>query len=201
MDVSSRLRDEVDVVSGDDDLVLLSLRFLNGNTFKHLDVSDTLLSQEVTIESERRVSFNRETSKRRRINVPDLDGLLVVGDDDVDGEMGVDETHLVGETESNTLDHVLDLGSDGAKASNVLASSVPDDKLDLVDGGKSLLRGSDDTHRHVDMLSVLLEGGKGSKKENWDNVDYEENEVKSTVTFERGGYIKLRVVSANDPKA
>lgn len=65
MDVSSRLRDEVDVVSGDDDLVLLSLRFLNGNTFKHLDVSDTLLSQEVTIESERRVSFNRETSKKK----------------------------------------------------------------------------------------------------------------------------------------
>lgn len=201
MDVSSRLRDEVDVVSGDDDLVLLSLRFLNGNTFKHLDVSDTLLSQEVTIESERRVSFNRETSKRRRINVPDLDGLLVVGDDNVDGEMGVDETHLVGETESNTLDHVLDLGSDGAKASNVLASSVPDDKLDLVDGGKSLLRGSDDTHRHVDMLSVLMEKRRGSKKENWDNVDYDENEVKSTVAIERRRYIELRVVSANDPKA
>lgn len=127
--------------------------------------------------------------------------MLVVGDDNVDGEMGVDETHLVGETESNTLDHVLDLGSDGAKASNVLASSVPDDKLDLVDGGKSLLRGSDDTHRHVDMLSVLMEKRRGSKKENWDNVDYDENEVKSTVAIERRRYIELRVVSANDPKA
>jgi len=90
------------------------------------------------------------------VNSPDLDGLFVVRDDDVDGEMCVDETHLVGETETNTLDHVLDLRSHGAEASDVLASSVPDDELDLVDGGDSLLRGSDNTHRHVNVLSILI---------------------------------------------
>lgn len=182
MDVSSRLRDKVDVVSGDDDLILLSLRFLNGNTLKHLDVSDTLLSQEVTIREKERRSQLHQVERNKRCNVPDLDGLLVVGDDDVDGEMGVDETHLVGETESNTLDHVLDLGSDGAKASNVLASSMPDDKLDLVDGGKSLLRGSDDTHRHVDMLSVLLMG-KSRKRRIGVLVEFGENGVKLIVVF------------------
>lgn len=87
--------------------------------------------------------------------IPDLDGLLVVRDDDVDGEMGVDETHLVCEPESDSLDHVLDLGTDRSEASNVLASSVPDDELDLVDRGDRLLRGSDNTHRHADVLSIL----------------------------------------------
>jgi hypothetical protein len=156
VDVGSGLRDEVDVVSRDDDLVLLSLRLLNGNTLKHLDVTNTLLSQEVTAEDERKRSAKIERIENQREKcVPDLDVLLVVRDDDVDGEMRVDETHLVGETETDTLDHVLDLGSDGAEASNVLASSVPDDELDLVDGGDSLLRGSDNTHRHANVLSVL----------------------------------------------
>ena len=62
VDVSSRLRDEVDVVSLDDDLILLSLGFLNGNTLEHLDVTDTLLSQEVTkeIREETRVSQQKK---------------------------------------------------------------------------------------------------------------------------------------------
>jgi len=56
VDVSGGLRNQIDVVSRDDDLILLSLGFSNGNTFKHLDVTDTLLSQEVT---SRRVGRNQ----------------------------------------------------------------------------------------------------------------------------------------------
>lgn len=84
--------------------------------------------------------------------------MLVARDDDVDGEMSVHEPHLVAEAVTNTLDHVLDGGADGAEASNVLASAVPDDEGDLVDlllGGSV---GNDNAHRHVDVLNVLREG-------------------------------------------
>lgn len=69
--------------------------------------------------------------------------------------MSVDETHLVGEAVTDTLDHVLDLRADGAEASNVLAATVPDDELDLVDGLEGLLRRGEDADRHVDVLRVL----------------------------------------------
>jgi hypothetical protein len=98
----------------------------------------------------------------RSEDAPDLNRLLVVSDDDVDGEMGVDHAHLVGEAVGDTLDHVLDLGADGAEASNVLATSVPDDEADLVDGLEGLLGGNLGADRHGDVLGVLLTGkGEG----------------------------------------
>jgi hypothetical protein len=68
-------------------------------------------------------------------NVPDLNleqtGLLVVVYVDVDGEMGVDITHLVLESLCNANDQVVDESADCAESSDILAGSVV--KLDVDD--------------------------------------------------------------------
>lgn len=110
---SGRLRNEVDVVTLNEDLVLLCLVLLDGDTLEHGNVADALLAQEVA----------------------DLGRLLVISNDDVDREMGVDGTHLVLETDGNTLDHVSNACLGSSEASGVLAASVPDNELDLVAGG------------------------------------------------------------------
>jgi len=60
--------------------------------------------------------------------IPDLNlstASLVVGlNVDVDGEMGVDVTHLVLEAAGNTDHEVVDDGADGAEGSNTLAGTV-----------------------------------------------------------------------------
>jgi len=76
--------------------------------------------------------------------VSDLNGLSVTSDNRVDGEMGVDELHLVLETLGDTGDHVGDHGLDGSQTSNVLSVTVPNGEssletlggLDLYVGGK-----------------------------------------------------------------
>lgn len=90
-------------------LVLLVLVVLDRDAIGHLDPTHTLLSQEVT----------------------DLDALAVTSKDKVDREMGIDGTHLVLETERNTLDHVSHGSLGRTEASEVLAASVPDHKLQL----------------------------------------------------------------------
>lgn len=112
----------------------------DGDTLEHGNVADNLLAEEVT----------------------DLNRVGLVVDDDVDGEMGVDETHLVSETVLNTLDHVLDLGSDRAQASNVLAASVPDNQADLLDLVGRVGCRCDRTNRHGNVLGRLLEGAARS---------------------------------------
>lgn len=72
--------------------------------------------------------------------------------------MGVDETHLVRESVAHAGDHVLDDAADGTQARDVLAGSVPDDELDLVDGLEGLVRRGEDADRHVGVLQVLLQG-------------------------------------------
>lgn len=64
-------------------------------------------------------------------------GTVIVGDS-VDGEMCVDQSHLVEEALCDTDDHVLDQGLDGPEAGNVLSGTVPDGELDF-----SLLGGVD----------------------------------------------------------
>lgn len=71
---SSRLRYLFNIISLDDDLILL-VRERDFDTFQHGAFTDVFLAQEVS----------------------DLEGCTVVGWDGVDGEMGVDETHLVQE--------------------------------------------------------------------------------------------------------
>lgn len=135
---SSRLGNEVNVVTLNEDLVLLCLVLLDGNTIEHLDVTDTLLAQEVA----------------------DLGGLLVTGNDDVDGEMGVDGTHLVLETDGNTLDHVGNACRGSSEASGVLAVGVPHDELDLLAG-----RTLDDAGIKVHVLERLLQAKREKSKE------------------------------------
>lgn len=57
--------------------------------------------------------------------VSDLDGLSVTGDNRVDGEMGVDQLHLVLVTLGDTGDHVGDHRLDSSETSDVLSVSVP----------------------------------------------------------------------------
>jgi hypothetical protein len=67
---------------------------------------------------------------------------------DVDGEMGIDVSHLVLEALGDTNDHVVDKGLDGSQSSDVLSVSVDDSQLDLSVG--NLVEGD------VDVTEVLL---------------------------------------------
>lgn len=96
------------------------------------DLSDSLLSEEVS----------------------DLDNGTVLDEVDVDGEMGVDVSHLVLETLGDTNDHVVDEGLDSSQGSDVLSVTVEDGDLDLLIG--DLLEGN------VDVVEVLLEGTSGA---------------------------------------
>jgi hypothetical protein len=54
----------------------------------------------------------------------------------VDGEMGINGSHLVEETLCDADDHVFDQRLDGSKAGVVLALAVPHYKLDLAAFGR-----------------------------------------------------------------
>jgi hypothetical protein len=69
----TRLRDVLNVVTDQDDLVLDVLRAGDSNTIKQVDCARNLLTQEVL----------------------DLDLTVVIRNDGVDGEMGIYEAHLV----------------------------------------------------------------------------------------------------------
>jgi hypothetical protein len=132
LDVGSRLGDVAEVVTDQGDLILLVLGVEDSDALQHGDLHDDLLAQEVA----------------------DLDGSLIIGDNNVDGEMGVDEAHLVLVTLGDTDDHVVDQGADGAEASNVLALAVPDNEAEA--GGIQL------NNVHLDVTEVLVEGTTGT---------------------------------------
>jgi hypothetical protein len=121
----TRLGDSIEVVTSDDQLILLGRGDLNTDTFQHLDTESDLLTQEVT----------------------DLNFLTIIVNNNINGKMGIYVTHLVFETLGNTGDHVVNNGSDSADASNVLAVAVVDDELELV-----LTNGLD---LHVEVAQVL----------------------------------------------
>lgn len=83
----------------------------------HRDATNDLLAQEVAdLDLE-------ETSLGVLLNV------------DVDGEMGVDVTHLVLEAAGNTDDQVVDESADGAEGSDTLAGAMVQLNRDDVLGG------------------------------------------------------------------
>jgi hypothetical protein len=127
LNAGSRLWDSIEIVASNDQLILLGSGSLTGDTLQHLDAESNLLSQEVT----------------------DLNFLTVVVNDNVDGKMGIYVTHLVFKTLGNTSDHVVDNGTDGTDAGDVLTVAVVDDKLEL------LL--TDRLDLHVKMAKVLGE--------------------------------------------
>ena len=71
----TRLRHSLHVIALNDKLVLHLGGSSDGDTRSHLNLTDVLLTEEVT----------------------DLHGLVVVRDDTVDGEMSIHSTHLVPE--------------------------------------------------------------------------------------------------------
>jgi hypothetical protein len=72
-------------------------------------VEDNLLTQEVT----------------------DLNSITFLVDDDVDGEMSVDITHLVLVTLGDTNNHVVNKRADGTNTGDVLTVAVVDHEADL----------------------------------------------------------------------
>ena len=72
----------------------------------------------------------------------------------VDGEMGIYGAHLVTESEGDSLDHVLDVGADGADSGKLFADSEP------LANTKGVL--SNALHLHVQVTEVLADGSAWS---------------------------------------
>ena len=108
VDESSGETDVLEVVAGDDDLIL-DAGALDLAAVSHLDVADTLLAEEV---------------------VDGEDGVVLDGVAR-DREVSVDEAHLVLEALGDTGDHVSDVRQDGLDASTLLTVRHPgiDDNL------------------------------------------------------------------------
>ena len=102
--------DLLNVVTFEDDFILLGFRLHDGDTFEHVNVTDSLLTKEVT----------------------DFDLLTILVNSNVDGEVSVHETHLVAVTMGNTGDHVLDVGTDRSDNGNVLVKTEPQVNNDVV---------------------------------------------------------------------
>lgn len=114
LDIGGTLGDVLKAVSGQLELILLVLRGLDVNTGPHDDSSCKLLADEV----------------------PDLNfelvGLLVLLNVDVDGEMGIDVSHLVLVALGDTDDQVVNEGSNSTESSDALARAVVELDLDEV---------------------------------------------------------------------
>lgn len=129
LDVSSVLRDSLQRVTVNSQLILLVGRRLDGNTIENLHLSNSLLTQEVS----------------------DLHVLLSVNlnDVDIDWEMGVDVSQLVLVALGDTGDQVSDQRLDGSQSSDVLSVTIVDGDLDSLVG--KLGEGN------VNVLQVLLQ--------------------------------------------
>eukprot|EP00518_Triparma_eleuthera_P017681 CAMPEP_0197551518 /NCGR_PEP_ID=MMETSP1320-20131121/4851_1 /TAXON_ID=91990 /ORGANISM="Bolidomonas sp., Strain RCC2347" /LENGTH=200 /DNA_ID=CAMNT_0043112023 /DNA_START=37 /DNA_END=639 /DNA_ORIENTATION=- len=134
LDLGGGEGDEGEVVAGELDLVLDGGGADVLDTLAKLDLADPLLSQKVA----------------------DLDG--AAGDGDVDGEVGVDEAHLVHEAAGDADEHVVNVGHDGPHAGELLPRGEPDVEAD---GDLAVL-----THEllqvHVNVLETLEEGAPGA---------------------------------------
>ena len=104
VDLSGGGGHSLNIVTLEDDLILLSVGLDDSHSLEHVDHTHSLLSQEVT----------------------DLDLLSLLVDGHVDGEVSVHESHLVAVSAGNSGDHVADVGADGADHSDVLVESEPE---------------------------------------------------------------------------
>jgi len=108
------LRHVLQRVTREDELILLGGGSLNIDTRLHDNSANELLADEVS-----------------DLNLVQV-GLGVLGDVDVDGEMGVDVSHLVLEALGDTNDQVVDEGSYSSEGSDILADTVMNLDGDLV---------------------------------------------------------------------
>ena len=107
LDGGSTLTDVLQVISRQDNFILL-VGHGNADIPEHGNAANALLSQVVA----------------------DLDRFATIDDAHVDGEMGVCGAHLVGVAQGDSLDHVFDVGADGAEAGQVFAGTEPDGGLE-----------------------------------------------------------------------
>ena len=135
LNVGGRERHLVDVNARELDLILHIGGTHELDTVQKSDTAGLLFTQKVT----------------------DLDNLVssLLDRGDIDGEMGVTESHLVLETLGDTSDHVLDVRSDGSDRSDIFSVAKPD--IDL-EGGTLLVHGQ----VHGKVLERTLEGSKRS---------------------------------------
>jgi hypothetical protein len=103
LDEGCGLRDCLDGVSGDDELVLLFLAVLALDSIVHANAADEFLAQEVT----------------------DFDQAASLRDGAIDGEMSVDSAHLVLVAVGDALDQVLDVRADSAHGGQLLLLAEP----------------------------------------------------------------------------
>jgi len=104
VDLTAGEGDVVQVVTFNDEFILHFFSSGDLNAGEHLDLSDDLFTQEVF----------------------DFEACIVVGDEGVDGEMGIGESHLELVTLGDTVDHVSDLGSNGGNAGLLLSLGHPE---------------------------------------------------------------------------
>lgn len=117
LDIGGTLGHGLERVAGEDKLVLLVLGDLHVDALRHDHPSDNLLANEVS-----------------DLHLEQV-GLAVLFDVDVDGEMGVDVSHLVFETLGDADDQVVDERLDRSQGRNVLAVAVVDfDRDDVLLG-------------------------------------------------------------------
>lgn len=144
VDHSRRLGNLLNVIPGEDDLILDLGGTVDLDAGEHLDDTLELLTKEVV----------------------DVDLLLVFRDEAVDGEMRIDETHLVLITVGDTGDHVLDVSGDGADRGDGLAGSEPHLEVDL------FVLATDEVHVEVaDVLEAADEGATGALDRNLSGAD------------------------------
>lgn len=150
LDVSGSLGNGLQRVTLKDKLILLGLGDLDLDSLTDGNLSNVLLTEVVS----------------------DLNSVSVVDDVNVDGEMGIDISHLVSVTLGNTGNQVLDKRLDGTESSNVLSLTVVDRDLDkavrdLAESnvnvlellGQSTTRSSDSDNSGLDSDSDALRDG------------------------------------------
>jgi len=103
MDKSSRSRNELQISTLNDELVLLVIRLADSATSHHIEGSNDLLTKEVS----------------------DLNGLAAVCHVGVDGEVSICQSELMDVSLLNTGEHVLDVADDRSDAGSWNGGTEP----------------------------------------------------------------------------
>jgi len=132
LNLCSSERDECNVVSREFNLILGFGRPDEFNSWHEHDLSDTLFSQKIT---------NLDRLSRKR---------------DINREMGIDESHLVEKTASDTRNHVVNVRTDGSDAGKLLTCSEPKVDLDLLGLLALFVFDLNDSAVHGNVLEIPL---------------------------------------------
>ena len=139
LDLGTSKGNKGDVISTELNLILCVSRPNVLDTLKKLDLTDPLFSEEVA-------NFNS-----------------VTGEGNIDGEMRVDETHLVQEPLGDTHHHVINVGAHRAHTSELLTVGEPQVNTNVLLSNLSEV--------HVNVLEVTGQCAAGSSDLNKSGVD------------------------------